>query len=189
MTSDDLVAIVHHRPFINGRRSRGSLGRSRLGNNRQCEVIAIAVFIVGLEVVAVAYEDRAVRQVAERAGNRIGRSVVNHSENGANVSMPVPTSTKVNDAPLLMVTPRAVISPAMRLLRFNTHLYSERELNVRALLMVRMPGTVPLLPGEMIAPELLPVPTVTAPSIMPPAGKGAGLDLHWSGASGRADSV
>ena len=33
--------------------------------------------------------------------------------------------------------------------------------------MLRMPGAVALLPGKTIAPELLPVPTVTAPVIMP----------------------
>ena len=36
-----------------------------------------------MEAVAVAGEDRAVRQVAERAENRVGRRVANHSENCA----------------------------------------------------------------------------------------------------------
>jgi len=33
--------------------------------------------------------------------------------------------------------------------------------------MVRVPGLVALLPGNKIAPELLPVPTVAAPAIVP----------------------
>ena len=40
-------------------------------------------------------------------------------------------------------------------------------MKVSALLMVRVPGLVALLPGKRIAPELVPVPTVTAPVILP----------------------
>ncbi len=43
------------------------------------------------------------------------------------VKVPVLTSTKVNVAPLLMVTPRALTFPAMGVLRSNTHLSVERE--------------------------------------------------------------
>ena len=56
---------------------------SPLRHNRQGQVIASTACVADLEVIAVAREDRAVRQVAERAGNRVGRGVVNHSEHCA----------------------------------------------------------------------------------------------------------
>ena len=55
----------------------------KLGHNRQGQVVAGAAFVARLEVVAVAGEDRAVGQVAERAAEGIDRGVVNHSENCA----------------------------------------------------------------------------------------------------------
>ena len=63
--------FLHFAVFFEGR---------GLGHNRQGEIVAVAACVARLEVIAVAGEDRAVRQVTECAENRVGRCVVNHSE-------------------------------------------------------------------------------------------------------------
>jgi len=56
-------------------------GSPALRHDRQRQVIASPACVAGLEVVAIAGKDRAVGKVTERAENRIGRCVVNDSEN------------------------------------------------------------------------------------------------------------
>ena len=47
----------------------------------QCEIVSVAAFVVGLEGVTTHGNGPAVRQIHESAGDRIGRPVVDHSEN------------------------------------------------------------------------------------------------------------
>src|SRR5205823_763609 len=111
----------------------------------QCQVVASPACVARLEVVAVAGEDRAVGEVTERAGNRIGRCVVNHSENCAHRQRAA-----------------ASIDKSKRHVAVNGHAEGGNFRRFDS-----TPVQHALVGRERIAPELLPVPTVTAPLILP----------------------
>jgi hypothetical protein len=59
------------------------LSEARLLNRGECEIVAVAAGVVGLEGVSADGERGSVRQVAEGVRDRIVRSVVDHGEDRA----------------------------------------------------------------------------------------------------------
>ena len=50
------------------------------GHNGQCQIVAIAAFVVGLEGIGASDDGRAVGQIAKRPGDCRRRGIVNHSK-------------------------------------------------------------------------------------------------------------
>src|SRR5712675_2038110 len=54
--------------------------RNFLRHNREREIVAVAAFVAGLEIVAVYRHDPAIRQIAERAADGISARVIDQSQ-------------------------------------------------------------------------------------------------------------
>ncbi len=67
-----------------------------LGHNRQGEIMAIAALVIGLEVVAVNSDDRAVWQIAEGAADRIRARVTDQGQDQARFQSSLRVSDQVN---------------------------------------------------------------------------------------------
>jgi hypothetical protein len=62
----------------------------RLRHHRQREIVAVAAFVVGLEIIAVYRHDCAVGQVAEGAADRRSASIIDYCKYDAGCQCPAP---------------------------------------------------------------------------------------------------
>ena len=79
-----------------------------LRHNREREIVAVAAFVAGLEVVSVHLHDRAVGQVAEGAADRVGTRVADDAVRRTLLLDSPGRPLRFTVAPLLIVTPLAI---------------------------------------------------------------------------------